>query len=69
MLVGRPSQFDLEGIVEEPVAGGIRQGQFTDHIALFLGGQLAGGDGGTASIAVLDDLEQIFALGLFGESR
>ena len=54
--------------MHEPVEDGIGVGGFADHFVPVLDGQLAGHQGGAALVAVLEDVQQIAALGR-GEFR
>ena len=53
-------------VVKESVADGICDGGFTDVIVPLGHGELAGEDRGLVPVAILDDLEEISALG-FGD--
>src|SRR5712671_1667240 len=54
--------------VHEAVEDGIGDGRVDNHLVPVIDGELAGHDGGTAAVAVIDDFEQIAAL-LRGQRR
>ena len=57
------SQWQAVGVVQKAVEDGIGQGRLADEIVPVLDGQLAGDQGGSQAMAVLDDFHQIVALG------
>ncbi len=51
------------GVVDEPVEDGVGEDGVADDVVPGVDGKLAGDDGGAAAVAVLEDLEQVAALG------
>ena len=49
------------GVVDEAVENGVSVGRVPDHLVPRSDGQLAGDDGGTATITFFEDLEQVMA--------
>ena len=49
------------GIVQETVEDGVAEGRVTDEVVPVLDGELAGEDGATASVAVVEDFEEVVA--------
>ena len=52
------------GVVQEPVADRVGQGRIGQVVMPLVGRQLAGDDGRAGAVAILEDLEQIAALGV-----
>ena len=57
-------QSDTVGVVDEAVEDGVTEGGITDDIMPVFDGQLAGDEGRATTVAVLEDLEKISALGV-----
>lgn len=55
------------GVVHEPIQDGVCDGLIVDQFVPVLDGELAGHDGGGASVAVVEDLQEIAPL--FGRER
>lgn len=55
-------QFDAVGIVNETVEDGIGDRWTADHVVPVIDGHLAGDDGRSLLVAVLDDLQEIAPL-------
>ena len=55
-------------VVDEAVEDGVGEGRIADHLVPLLDRDLAGDEGRAAAVAVLEDLQEVDALGL-GEDR
>ena len=55
-------EFDAMGIVDDAVENGVGAGGFTDQVVPAVDRDLAGDDGGTSAVTLLDDLEKVAAL-------
>ena len=55
-------EIEPVGVVNEPIEDGVREGWFTDDLVPDIERKLAGDEGGTCTVAVLDDLHQVAAL-------
>ena len=60
---GLALERDPIGVVHQPVEDRVGVGGFTDHFVPEIHGQLAGHDGGPAVVTVVEDVEQVAALG------
>jgi len=58
----RPLQLDAVGAVDQAVADGVGEGGVADDLVPGLDGELAGDEGRSALVAVLDDLQEVAAL-------
>jgi len=58
---GIAAEFDAMGVVNEAIQNGIGVGRIPDQIEPACHGELAGHHGGAATVAVLEDLEQMVA--------
>jgi hypothetical protein len=45
--------------MNQSIQNGTRQGGVTDHVMPFLNGELAGGDGGTTAVPLLQHCQQV----------
>lgn len=61
-------EFDTVDVMDQPVEDGVGEGWVADDVMPGVDGELAGDDCRGASVAVLEDLEQVAALG-GGERR
>ena len=52
------------GVVNEAVEDGVAEGGVADHVVPVLQGELAGDEGGAPAVAVVEDLQEIAALGV-----
>lgn len=50
--------------MQEPIADGVGEGGLADSVVPVFDGALAGDDGRGLAMAVLDDLQQVVALGI-----
>ena len=55
-------QDEAMGVVDEPIQDGVGDGRIGDQFVLVLDGELAGHDGGGASMPVVEDLQEITLL-------
>jgi hypothetical protein len=62
------SQFDAMGVVHKAVEDRVSQGRAAHHLMPLLDRHLAGDDGRSAPVAILQDLQQLLPLGL-GQPR
>jgi len=53
---------DRVGVVDQPVQYGVGQGGVADGGVPLVDGQLAGGDGGAAVVAIFEHFEQVAAI-------
>src|SRR3989344_2891403 len=63
------SHVEAGGGVDEAVEDGVGQGRIADHLVPLLDGDLAGDEGGSAAVAILEDFQEIDALGLGGHRQ
>jgi len=61
---GFSAQSELVGVMHQPIEDGVGEGGIADRGVPLLDGDLAGDDGGAALISIVDDLEQIAAVGV-----
>ena len=56
--------FELEfvGVVDEPVEDGVGEGGVAEQVVPLLDGKLAGDQGGTGGVSVLEELEEVSAM-------
>ena len=55
-------QDEAMGVVDEPIQDGVGDGRIGDQFVPVLDGQLAGHDGGRASMPVVENLQEIALL-------
>ena len=60
---GLALERDAIGVVHQPIEDRVGMGGFTDHFVPEIHGQLAGHHGGFAVVTVIEDVEQVAALG------
>ena len=56
-------EFETAGVVDEAVEDGIGVGRIADELMPAFDGQLAGDDGGTPAVAVVEDFQDVVAGG------
>src|SRR5713226_993674 len=64
LLLAQTVALELQamGVVDDPVEDGVGEGRLADQVVPAVDRDLAGDQGGTAAVAILDDLEHVMTL-------
>ena len=55
-------ELEFVGVVDEPVEDGVGEGGVAEQVVPLLDGKLAGDQGGTGGVSVLEELEEVSAM-------